>query len=53
MTDNRDTPGATQDFLPLHPAHVVHICVVFGEAKDPKRMCKTFKIQNIKLPKMC
>lgn len=38
MTNDRDTPGATQDFLPLHPAHVVHIRVVFGEAKDPRRV---------------
>lgn len=40
MTDNGDTPGATQDSLPLAPAHVVHICVMLGEAKDPKRVDK-------------
>lgn len=35
VTDDGDTPGATQDSLPLAPAHVVHICVMLGEAKDP------------------
>lgn len=35
MANDGDAPGATQDFLPLHPAHVVHVCVVFGEAEDP------------------
>lgn len=38
VANNRDTPGATQDFLPLIPAHVVHVRVVFGEAKDSKRV---------------
>lgn len=37
MTNHRHTPGATQDFLPLHPAHVVHVSVVFGETKNPKK----------------
>lgn len=35
MADDGDAPGAPQHPLPLHPAHVVHICVVFGESKDP------------------
>lgn len=37
VTNHRHTPGATQDFLPLHPAHVVHVSVVFGETKNPKK----------------
>lgn len=37
MANDGDAPGATQDFLSLHPAHVVHVCVVFGETKDPKQ----------------
>lgn len=35
VTNNRDTPGATQNLLPLHAAHVVDVGVVFGETKDP------------------
>ena len=34
VADDRDAPGATQDPLPLAAAHVVHVCVVFREAKD-------------------
>lgn len=34
MSDDGDAPGPTQDPLPLHPAHVVHVRVVFGETKD-------------------
>lgn len=45
MTDDGDTPGPTQDFLSLHPAHVVHIGVVFGKAKDPKRVNHTYKLK--------
>ena len=41
MADDRDAPGATQDPLPLAPAHVVHICVVFREAKDSATTQKT------------
>lgn len=46
VTNNGDTPGATQDFLPLHPAHVVHVRVVFGEAEDPKTV-KMLKLRKI------
>lgn len=41
VTNNGDAPGAPQDFLPLTPGHVVHICVVFGESKDPGRFNRT------------
>ena len=35
MSDNRDTPGPTQQLLSGTTAHVGHICVVDREAKDP------------------
>lgn len=35
VADDGDAPGTAQDFLPLHPPHVVDVGVVFGEAKDP------------------
>lgn len=35
MPDDRDAPGATQEFLSGTPTHVGHVCVVDGEAKDP------------------
>lgn len=35
MANDGDAPGTTQDFLPLHPPHVVDVGVMFGEAKDP------------------
>lgn len=35
MANDGHAPGTTQDLLPLHPAHVVDVGVVFGEAKDP------------------
>lgn len=37
MANDGDAPGTTQDFLPLHPTHVVDVGVVFGEAEDPTR----------------
>ena len=47
MADDRDAPGATQDPLPLAPAHVVHVGVVFREAKDSATTQKR-NIQTIK-----
>lgn len=38
MTDDGDAPRATQNLLPLHPTHVVHVRVVFGEAEDSERV---------------
>lgn len=38
VTDNRDAPRATEDFLSLHPTHVVHVSVMFWEAKDSERI---------------
>lgn len=38
MTDDGDAPRATQNLLPLHPTHVVHVRVVFGETEDPERV---------------
>lgn len=35
MANDGDAPGTTQDFLPLHPTHVVDVSVMFGEAEDP------------------
>lgn len=35
VADHRDAPGLPQDLLPLLPAHVPHVGVVFGEAEDP------------------
>lgn len=35
MANDGDAPGTTQDFLPLRPAHVVDVGIVFGEAEDP------------------
>lgn len=34
MSYDRDGPGPPQDPLPLAPAHVVHVRVVFGETED-------------------
>lgn len=46
MTNNGHTPGPPQDFLPLHPAHVVHVRVVLGEAKDPARFTPREKVND-------
>lgn len=35
VANDGDAPGTAQDFLPLHPAHVFDVGVVFGETEDP------------------
>lgn len=35
MADHRDAPRSAQQPLPRQTAHVGHVCVVHGKAKDP------------------
>lgn len=48
VTNDGHTPGTPQDFLPLHPAHVVHVRVVLGEAEDPARVTREEKVKGAK-----
>lgn len=47
MANDRDAPGTAQDFLSLHPTHVVDVSVVFGEAKDPVNRERQFNPPSI------
>lgn len=35
VSDDRYTPGPTEQLLAGHPAHVGDICVVYRKAEDP------------------
>lgn len=38
VADDGNTPGLTQNLLPLLPVHVPHIRVVFGKTEDPEKV---------------